>query len=148
MTVLGRIFHQGCERRMSPLGAAIGLAAGALTGGMLTGLAWAVATAPTGGLPAVVFAVELVLPIATMVWGAGLVVVGLPGWLVLHLLGARCQQAAMLYGGGLGVAAGALIGAAGNGFAAPSLVAGVFLGIAGVLVGWVVAKVAYAPVKP
>lgn len=153
MTILGRIFHQGCERETTLGGAAKGLATGALTGTGLVGVSFVVAGG-LGGMGAVAVPMAIfVMLYALPVWAVGLLVFGVPGWWLLHRLGARCQQAAMIYGGGLCfVAALAVVGwAMTSGGEVPDLaqvlVLASILALMGAAVGWVVAKIAYKP-KP
>ncbi|MDP1631378.1 MAG: hypothetical protein Q8L66_08155 [Caulobacter sp.] len=111
-----------------------GLTMGALVGAGLVFLGTAVVLGP---LAIYVGAVSLFF------WAFGLFVIATPGWWLLHRLGARCQTAAMIYGGGLTLAVEAVYLAADYGVlrGGPMLLAG----LSGAAVGWVVARVAYAP---
>lgn len=151
MTVLGRIFHTGCERTTTPQRAARGLAAGAATGAGLVGAALLVMSLPMGG--GAVFIGLVGFLYGLIIWAAGLLVIGAPGWWVLHRLGARCQQAAMIFGG---FATFAVVGVCLWG---PVLFMGARLGDSGwllaayhaaisaigVAVAWVIAQIAYRP---
>ena len=148
MTLLGRIFHTGCERTTTKGRAAKGLAVGTLLGGGLTSLAWASAVAVFDGLGGIGIVVAIVAtPVVLIVWAVGLFLIGAPGWAVLHALGARCQQAAMIYGGGLTltVLLAFLFWDSAHVDRSVALAAICVLGPVGVAVGWVVAKIAYAP---
>lgn len=142
MTVLGRIFHQSCERETTLGKAAAGLAVGGVAGAGLTGVACLM------GGPLAIIVFLFALPI----WFGGLFLIAAPGWWVLHRLGARCQQAAMIYGGGLTYAVCvAYVWLDGpRPFELQVLWSLPMFGLAaiGVSVGWVVAKVAYEPVRP
>lgn len=148
MTWLGRIFHQGCERTTTVGRAAKGLAIGTLLGGGLTVLAWWSAVAVFDGLGGMGMIVAIVAsPLVLIVWAIGLFVVAAPGWAALHTLGARCQQAAMIYGGSLTLGA-ALAYLWWDGTHLDRLIAlptTCVFGPIGIAVGWVVAKVAYEP---
>jgi hypothetical protein len=142
MTWLGQIFHHGCERQTTVDRAVKGLAIGALTGAAIVSLF----ALPLGPLAIFVFV------FAFVIWVAGLFLVAAPGWWMLHRLGARCQQAAMIYGGGLTffvVSAwvwipGLIYGAAMSQMMQILPFAGLMT-IPGIIVGWVVANVAYSP---
>ena len=140
MTWLGRILHSGCERTTTLGRAAKGLAVGTLVG---TGLVTVVAAFVMGPL-AIVAAV-----VAFFVWGFGLFVIATPGWALLYWLGARCQPAAVMYGFGLTFAtvlAYLLVDAPcppEPDHLTNSLMMAVAVGLAGAIVGWVVAKVAF-----
>lgn len=143
MTVLGRLFHQGCERETTLGRAAAGLVVGGLAGAGLTGAAGVM------GGPLAFFVFLFALP----VWFAGLFLIAAPGWWVLHRLGARCQQAAMIYGGGLTFAVVTLFGAWQIWRGAMNDWGGVLgfataLAVAGIAVGWIVGRVAYGPPTP
>ena len=143
MSWLGQIFHNGCERTTTVERAVTGLVMGALVGaGLVT-----------------VFSIFVLGPLAIFagilsffVWGFGLFAIATPGWWVLYRLGARCQTAAVIYGGGLSfLTVGAWVWIPGLIYGADFSVmtkilpfAGV-MGLAGAIVGWVVAKVAYEP---
>jgi hypothetical protein len=105
----------------------------------------------------------LAFPLALTGWAVGLAVLATPEWWVLHRLGARSQSAGMAYGGGvcalLALAVSLFLplslAPAEEGYkvlTTPISVAGwsgvlpgIFLFAAmGVLVGWVVSRVAYA----
>ena len=147
MTILGRIFHQRCERETTLGWATVGLLAGAATGAVLTSLLYAVAGAVEGVAGAVVILSGLfALPISFLIWLIGLVVIAGPGWWVLHRVGARSQEAAMMYGGGLTFVVLAILSVGGAnpaGLTGAAIMAGV-----GVAVGWVVARIAYGKPAP
>jgi len=152
MTVLGRIFHTGCERTTTPRRAAQGLGMGALTGAGLT-IGYLLVTGLISGGPTstgVIVAI-FAIPAALVIWGAGLFILAAPGWWLLHVLGARCQQAAMIYGGLLtyGVCLAYVWLDGSRPFEVEVLWSLPMLGLAamGVAVGWIVAKVAYQPAK-
>jgi hypothetical protein len=105
----------------------------------------------------------LAFPIALAGWAIGLGVVATPGWWVLHTLGARSQSAGMAYGGGLCALVALAVSLflplsfapANEGYkilATPITEAGwdgvapgiLLFAAMGVLVGWVVNRVAYA----
>lgn len=142
MTVLGRIFHHGCERTTTGRRAAGGLLVGTFAGAALTAIATGVAS-PLAGI--------IAFPIALIIWSVGLFALGAPGWWVLHALGARCQQAAMIYGGVLTYAIClAYVWLDGPHPFEPRILWSLpMLGLTaiGVAVGWIVAKVAYEPAK-
>ncbi|MCF8505030.1 MAG: hypothetical protein K9G59_08960 [Caulobacter sp.] len=143
MTWLGGVFHRGCERQAKIGRSAMGLLHGALVGASLTAVIWLLwASSPLSGVALAL----MVFPVAFLIWAAGLILAA-PGWLLLHVLGARCQQAAMIYGGGVLLA---IVLAFLSGARMPLEDWRVFLTaslmvVAGVTVGWVVAKVAYRP---
>jgi hypothetical protein len=166
MTLLGRIFHQGCERETTLGWASIGLFAGAVVGTVLVGLLFAVLGVVEGGSIASVVQVVLVVTFyGLFVWLAGLAVIGAPGWWILHSLGARCQQAAMIYGGALlliiNLSLPALIGHSAEDSGGPTVINGqltahgwvqqlktaIPMALIGAAVGWVVAKIAYRPAR-
>jgi hypothetical protein len=146
MTILGRIFHQRCERETTLGRAVLGLLAGAATGGVLTSLLHA-AVGVAGGIGGVAITWSVrVFAISFLIWLIGLVVIAGPGWWVLHRSGARCQEAAMTYGGGLTFVVLAMLSVGGAnpaGLTGAAILAGV-----GVAVGWVVARVAYGKPAP
>lgn len=87
----------------------------------------------------------IVVPAAFIAWSAGLVLLGVPGWFVLHAIGARSQQTAMIYGAGLPTFVVMLVQMTTNPkyddwavWIPPLLAAGVGAGI-----GWVIARIAY-----
>jgi len=145
MAWLGRIFHKNCERRTSLGRAATGLAVGSLAGAALTTLFWGVAALAADTTSPAGFIIALVMfPFTLIVWTAGLFLLAPGGWWVLHRLGARCQQAAMIYGGGLTLVvlvAIFAIGSLGN----PDRWFTPTTAFIGVVVGWVVGRVAYEP---
>jgi hypothetical protein len=160
MTLLGRIFHTGCERRMTPIRAAMGLAAGALAGAGLTSMTLVALSVATDGPSSLGVIVGIfALPLLLIIWAGGLTLAA-PGWWLLHVLGARCQQAAMIYGGLATFVATALFVPLVFGGGIDRLFANLdalkaALGLAaaltpaGVIVGWIVARAAYGPVvKP
>lgn len=150
-TVLGWIFHTGCERTTTSGRAAMGLTAGALVGAMLVTLAIFIPSLTTN-MGLVTLAGLFVFPIAFGSWGVGLLL-SLPGWWLLHRLGARCQTAAVLYGFGFTFVVLLAMGTEGfrdtppNGWVLALGWAGI-MAVAGAVVGWVVAKVAYEPARP
>ena len=126
---------------------------GSLLGAVLTCLAGAALAVLIRQPAMMIFAVP-VFPFVLLVWFVGLVAVAGPGWWLLHRLGARCQQAAMIYGGGLTFV---VIAGLGPLYTSSEVdlserwrmilhTAGVFA-LIGLIVGWVVAKVAYEPAK-
>lgn len=147
MTWLGRMFHQNCERHTSVGQAALGLAAGSVTGAAATTIFWGVAALATDTSTPAGFIIALwMFPFTLIVWSAGLFVLASPGWFVLHALGARCQQAAMLYGAGLTFVVAYWLADSLTGDGASwqeRIVTPAVLGAIGLLVGWVVARVAY-----
>lgn len=105
----------------------------------------------------------LAFPAALIGWIVGLGVLAAPGWWILHALGARSQIAGMAYGGGLCALVGLVVSLLLPLSLAPETEgykvlatpvseagwAGVIPGILlfaamGVLIGWVVSRVAYA----
>lgn len=160
MSWLGRVFHQGCERETSFGSAVIGLLAGAGAGAGLTSIIATVGVALAGfftfDLGTAVSGLMIgmaALLYSFVIWTLGLLLVGAPGWWLLHRLGARCQQAAMIYGGGatftVCLIVTLLVLSTTNGTNVMVLLPYLALmTLQGVIVGWVVAKVAYAPVKP
>ena len=143
MTIPGRTLHQRCERETTLRWATVGLLAGAATGAVLTSLLYAVAAAVGGVAGAVVILSGLfALPISFLIWLIGLVVIAGPGWWVLHRFGARCQEAAMIYGGGLTFLVLAMLSAGGANPA--GLTGSAIMAAIGVAVGWVVAWIAYS----
>lgn len=141
MAIPGRILHQRCERETTLGRAAFGLLGGAATGGVLTSLLHA-AVGVAGGIggAAITWSVR-VFAISFLVWLIGLVVIASPGWWALHRLGARSQDAAMIYGGGLTFVVLAMLSVGGAnpaGLTGAAIMAGV-----GVAVGWLVARLAY-----
>lgn len=148
MTMLGRIFHTGCERETSGGPAAGGLVVGAAVGAAATVMVLGMPNLLTGDVGMFV-ATFVMFPTAFAVWIAGAALAA-PGWFVLHSLGARCQQAAMIYGavltGAVTVAGLLLLSGAhypwqqfAMTFAAMTLV--------GAMVGWIVASIAYTSVE-
>jgi hypothetical protein len=147
MTWLGRIFHKDCERQTSRGRAAIGLAVGSLAGTALTTLCWGVAALAADTTSPAGFVIALVMfPFTLIVWTAGLFLLAPAGWWALHRLGARCQQAAMIYGGGLTSVVLVAIYATGS-LGNPDRWFVPTITFIGVVVGWVVGKVAYEPAQ-
>lgn len=139
-TLLGRIFHTGCERETRIERAVEGIGAGIVTG---AGLVTVASIFFMGHLAIAAFFASLAA------WSVGLIAAA-PGWWALHRLGARCQQAAMIYGGVLTAVVMLLIVRliSHPPFLEPPVIALVAVVAAfGAIVGWVVAKVAYEPVK-
>lgn len=144
MTVLGRIFHQGCERTTSGGPAAGGLVVGAAVGAAATLVILVIPSLMSGGVVMLITSVVM-FPALFTVWLVGAALAA-PGWFVLHKLGARCQQAAMIYGAALTSLATV---------AGLRLLSGEFypwqhfamtvaaMALVGALVGWIVAKIAY-----
>lgn len=148
------------EVRSATLGGVVGaLLLGALAGAGLTGAGFAVIQLIVQPNELVLIMPIFVIPVAFVIWGAGLLIIGGPSWLLLHLLGVRSGRAAMICGAVL-APLGAVLGYAGlnNGAQSPGVralnvqnaaewlpliaVVAVF-GMAGALVGRVVATAAY-----
>lgn len=142
MTLLGRIFHTGRERETTGGRATGGLLIGTCVGAMLTAIAMGLSS-PFVGI--------IAFPIALFIWAAGLFLLAAPGWWALHTLGARCQRAAMIYGGALTYAVClAYVWLDGPHPFEPQVLWSLpMVGLAaiGVSVGWVVARFAYGPAK-
>lgn len=139
------------ERRVPTFGDILGaLVLGALWGaGLVSGTVLVVGLVG-GDLGGAVFLTVLVFPIALFVWMIGLLVVGAPGWALLHLLGMTPRWMGAAFGG----AATALVSLfPGNdlglryvdsGMACIDLAINAFaFGAMGAVVGWVIASAAY-----
>ncbi|MBW8735568.1 MAG: hypothetical protein JF571_14950, partial [Asticcacaulis sp.] len=89
---------------------------GALAGAGLTGAGFALVQLALQPSELVLLMPIFVIPVAFVIWGAGLLVIGGPTWLLLHLLGVRSRRAAMICGAVL--TPGGVLGYAGlnNGF--------------------------------
>jgi hypothetical protein len=130
----------------------LALAAGALTGGVSIGVAFAVSTILESHRDAAtVLPVALIVSFfAFVVYATGLAVLAAPIWAVLHAVGLRGWRAAVLLGGGLCFLVGfgmAADGAVSAYQAAELLPAGAHSGglfaASGAIVGFVIWKVAY-----
>ena len=88
-----------------PVNAVGALIVGALTGStLLAGVTVIAGFATMPGDPVGAFSGGLVVALAVLVlslpvWAGGLIMVGIPGWLVLHALRWRSRGAAVLFGG-------------------------------------------------
>ena len=126
---------------------------GALAGAGLTGAGFALVQLVLQPSELVLLMPIFVIPVAFVIWGAGLLVVGGPSWLLLHQLGVRSRRAAMICGAiltpggvlGYAVLNNGIWGASAWGAAEwlSVIAAATVFGMAGALVGRVVATVAY-----
>ena len=128
----------------------------AVAGGLVTAtgfVAAMVAPAFAFGVPTLAEALSGILLAAVMagvlaiyttfVFGAGLFLIGLPAWAVLHRLGRRTRRIAVLAGGAL---TGATAGALALGLSGPNSNAAIFAAlmiIPGGLAGWTLHRIAY-----
>lgn len=128
----------------------LALIVGALAGaGLVTGLVLVTAIFTGGGGLALVYA-TLAFGIALPVWFVGLLVIGLPAWVVLRAFGLRSRRAAagagaVLAGGAAALWAGLLSALSRSSThelltMVPFLIA---MALIGAVVGWVAARVAY-----
>jgi hypothetical protein len=117
--------------------ASLALAAGSLTGAVLTGLFMALVGGPPEHPAGMVGLFMLVTIVSLPLWLAGLFTLGAGGWAVLHHLGWRGPGSAVLYGALLNFLAFWAL-AQDGGLAGPSLFAA-----AGAVVGLVVWALGY-----
>ncbi len=125
--------------------AALGLFVGALIGTGVTAMAWIVLAMVSGEAGMSILFTIIVIPASFVAWSAGLVLLGVPGWFVLHATGARSQKAAMIYGASLPTLVVVLVQMTTSSkyddwavWIPPLLAAGV-----GAVIGWVIARIAY-----
>ena len=157
----GRTHEPGSRPTTTPAKVIKGLCFGALAGAALVTVGYGAVFVVEGSL-AYLSLLLLAFPAALVGWIVGLVFLATPGWWALHTLGARSQLAGMAYGGGLCALVGVAVSLflplslapANHGYkvlATPvseagwaGVIPGIFLFAAmGVLVGWVVSRVAY-----
>ena len=131
------------QTELSPLRGGLALCLGAVTGAGLTGLAVALAGLGDDPVNAIGFAVFVTL-YAVVVWSAGLLILGVPIWLLLHNAGFRSRSHALALGGLLpGVVSSTLPFLFGAGVV--SIAIGLAQAAVGMVVALVVHRVAYAP---
>ena len=158
MNTLERAFAPSRDRTTTPGKVVLGLCAGALTGALIVtggyGLAFLVS-----GTFIYLLILPLVFGVALLAWGIGLTTLAAPGWWLLHAIGIRSQVVSAVYGGvlcaALGLAVAALlplsIAPTGEVLSTPLSRSGLLgvlpviglFGVAGAVVGIVVARVAY-----
>lgn len=107
-----------------------GATAGAAT--VTLGIAAFVGLSGLEGLPAALMMSLVGFPVALAVWLVGLLLIGGPGWFLLHRLKWRSLPVALLYGAGMGFATGLSL-ALGSHQGGLSLAG--FLGVAGIGAG-------------
>lgn len=120
------------------------LAVGVIATALVTGL---VHGAPDEALGGGLLIAVLFLLFSLPIWAAGLIVVGIPGWIALHALGWRSRWAGATFGGGATFIAALILGLRFNALNRGnpwevSLMAGV-LALIGAVVGWMVVRHAY-----
>ena len=136
------------RRPISMEGVTLAILAGSAAGGGLFGL-WLLAIGASGthditlqGLLAGAVMAALAFVYSSAIWGVGIVLLGGPARLALHLLKLTSPLAAIITGGVLALAGAAAI-------FGPVVGTSVFLFLpAGAIVGWIVQRVAYPPITP
>lgn len=114
-----------------------GLVAAAVTGGALTGGYYFITAL---GTPWTAVAGPVVI-VATIVWAAGIILVGTPCWAMLAAMGRQSRPVALWVGGGLCALIGGGFGA--NVGATAAMSQALLFGLAGLIVAWVGWSVAY-----
>ena len=136
-------------RRTSPTRIAMAFLGGPIVGGLLVGF-WLVARnldpgdLDTGGFVLAVFAAFGAATVASIAFGAGIVVLGSPVWWLLHRLGQTSAWTATLAGGVVTFCGSGILIACGMG--SPDL-DWLALILDGAIVGWLIQRIAYRPIR-
>lgn len=116
---------------------------GAVAGAATISLGIAAMAMAGGGvetIPSLVMIALVAFPVAMAVWLVGLVLIGSPGWFLLHRLRWRSLPVALLYGAGMGFMTGLIIALVSQ---QSGLAPAGFLAVAGIGAGGVVWMHAY-----